>query len=310
MPTLLRKIGAIVFLTLFTACIEETKQEKENQLKIAQKEMSSICPKHILLNKNNNLNISILLDLSDRIEKGNQMEKDSAYLSSLAKAFISHVKTKRLLFLEDRMQLFFNPEPSNQKINEISEKLSIVFTKTSSKNSIEKSQTLYNKLPSQLYHLAKADAEKHKGYPGSDIWRFFEHDVKDYCIDDCHRNILVILTDGYMYHYKTVMENKGRTSFLTPKRLSRLKLNKPDWRDELEKKDLGFIPATTNLNDLEVLVIGISSDNESAYAQDVIEAYWYKWLLEMGVQESNIKIKNADIAKNMEKVIFDFVLNK
>lgn len=267
----------------------------------------SKCPKHILDQKENNLNISILLDLSDRIEKTKVRQKDSAYLSSLSKSFVEHIKHKKLILLEDRMQLFFNPEPSDEKINEIAEKLEAVFTKETSKTKITETLSLYTNTPSELYDLAKHDAESLGGYPGSDIWRFFKDNIKDYSIDECHRNILVILTDGYMFYDKTIMNEKNRTSYLTPKSLRKLQLNKANWKDEMEKKDLGFIQANSGLHDLEVLVIGITSHNdENPYTLDVIEAYWAKWFDEMGVKK--YKIKKADISSSIEKVITNFVL--
>jgi len=301
----------IVFTLTIVGCIGDKKEVivKEEIAKSNSKDISSNCPKHIFEGKENNLNISVLLDLSDRIEEPKTKEKDSAYLASLSKSFIEHVKSKKLILLEDRMQLFFNPEPSDEKINEIAEKLKVVFTRETSKSKIEETLSLYRDNPSELYDLAKYDAENLGGYPGSDIWRFFKDNVKDYAIDECHRNILVILTDGYMYYNKTVMSEKHRTSYLTPKSLNKLKLNKSSWKDEIENKDLGFIPANSGLNDLEVLVIGITSHNdENAYAQDIIEAYWEKWFDEMEVKKH--KIKNADIPSNIEKVIFDFISSK
>lgn len=308
MKIIIRAISVIIVLLSHSGCADEKKVTQEIGIEIKNTTKSS-CPKYIQDNKQNNLNISVFLDLSDRIERDNQIEKDSSYLASLSKAFISHIKTKKLLLLEDRLQLFFNPEPSNSKIHDIAKKLDIVFTKGTSKKYIEETQTIYNELPSKLYHLAKNDAEINKGYTGSDIWRFFEHHVKDYCIDDCHRNILVILTDGYMFYNESKMNNKNRASYLTPKSLAKLQLDKPSWKEEMEKRNLGFIPATSDLNDLEVLVIGVKGQN-GPYAQNIIEAYWRKWFLEMGIQNSNIKIKNADIPSSIEKVIFDFVLNK
>ncbi|WP_428740163.1 hypothetical protein [Tenacibaculum sp.] len=301
-----RKLIVIVVVAIFTSlfcCKDDSKKEVE----IVQSTTSSHCPKYILDQKENNLNISVLLDLSDRIEEPKIKEKDSAYLSSLSKAFVEHVKHKKLILLEDRMQLFFNPEPSDNKINEIAEKLKIVFTKETAKAQIDETVSLYALKPSELYDLAKTDAQNSGEYPGSDIWKFFKYDVTDYCIDACHRNILVILTDGYMYYDKTIMNVKNRASYLTPKSLNQLRLNKSNWKDEMEKKDLGFIPATTNLNDLEVLIIGITSHNdENPYSQAIIEAYWGKWFNEMGVEK--YKIKNADIPSSIEKVISDFIL--
>ena len=297
----------ILVCTSLFCCKNDNKKEAKIIEDNIKSEIPSNCPKHILNNKENNLNISVLLDLSDRIEESKTKQKDSAYLSSLAKYFIEHVKQKKLILLEDRMQLFFNPEPSDKKINEIAKKLKVVFTKETSKARIGETLLLYGNIPSELYDLAKYDAENLGGYPGSDIWRFFKDNVKDYSIDECHRNILVILTDGYMFYNKTVMNEKNRTSYLTPKSLTSLKLNKSSWKNEMKKKDLGFIPANSELNNLEVLVIGITSHNdENAYAQDIIEAYWKKWFDEMGVKK--YKIKNADIPSSIEKVISDFIL--
>lgn len=300
-------ILTIVFI-LIMSC-KEDKNETEILIEepIHSSEQSKGCPTYILKEKKNNLNISVLLDLSDRIEKLKTKEKDSSYLASLSQTFVVHVKKKKLILLEDKMQLFFNPEPSDEKINKIAEKLKISFTKDTPKSQIEQTLSLYAEKPSELYELAIDDAKIAKNYPGSDIWRFFKDNVKDYCIDECHRNILVILTDGYMYYEGSIMNDKNRTSYLTPKSLDKLKLNTANWEDELQKRDLGFIPAITDLSDLEVLVIGISNQNENnPYSQDIIETYWNNWLEEMGVKR--YKVKNADLPSSIEKVISDFIL--
>jgi len=105
------------------------------------------------------------------------------------------------------------------------------------------------------------------------------------------------------------MNDKSRTSYLTPQSLRKLQLNTTNWKEFIEKRNLGFIPATQDLDDLEVLVIGITDQNsENPYAPDIIKTYWSKWFDEMGIKR--YKIKNADLPTNMEKVISDFILNK
>lgn len=296
---------------IFISCGDGSKTTNENEDLTANNPLvtSVECPAHLLKASDKNLNISVLLDLSDRIEEPKAIEKDIAYLASLSKVFTDHVKAKKLIMLEDRMQLFFNPEPTSSGINEIADDLKIQFTKNTPQEMLQETEARYSTEPLKLYTLAREDASGvKKNYPGSDIWRFFKDNVKDYSISTCHRNILVILTDGYMYYDKTQMTEGNRTSFLTPKSLAQLKLKKSNWKEELERKDLGFIPAAENLENLEVLVIGIISLNgDNPYAQDIIVAYWSKWLLEMGVAEENFKIKNAVIASNMEKVISDFI---
>jgi hypothetical protein len=301
-------LSSIIFTV---SCKNDPNEDNED---IAANESNSLivldCPAYLAKEKENNLNISILLDLSDRIEASKTIEKDTAYLRSLAGAFVQHINGKKSVLLEDRMQLFFNPEPSSSKINEIAENLNIVFTKDASAGLINETKYKYSHEPVKLYELAQADANGDKNqYPGSDIWRFFKDNVKDYSIDDCHRNILVILTDGYMYYENTQMKEGNRTSYLTPKSLAKLNLKKSSWKEEMQEKDLGFIPANKDLENLEVLVLGINSlNNENPYAQDIIEAYWSKWFDEMGIPAENYKIKQAVIPSNMEKVIKDFIL--
>ena len=77
--------------------------------------------------KNNNLNISVLLDVSDRIDLANQQAKDSAYILSLANVFNAHIKDKKLGLLHDKIEVFFEPAPKNTKINTISQELKIVY---------------------------------------------------------------------------------------------------------------------------------------------------------------------------------------
>lgn len=297
-------------MVLFSSCSCNDTKKKNYDVEPPKLVGTKACEDYIFENKENNLNISILLDLSDRIDIPQQQLKDSAYILSLAKSFNSHIKGKKLGLLYDKMEVFFEPAPIDPEINTLAEQLKISYVKgVSKKEWMPKTLTRYSSLPTQIYDLARG-ASKGKEYPGADIWSFFKYQVKDYCIEDCRRNILVIITDGYMYHSKSVMTQMGRTSYLTPKLLTQLDLNKFDWRDQMESKNLGFIPATSGLKNLEVLVLGIQSNNESnPYAKDILHAYWENWLKEMGVTESKIKLKNADLPSSVEKVISDFMLN-
>ena len=104
------------------------------------------------------------------------------------------------------------------------------------------------------------------------------------------------------------MRSENRTSFLTPQSLRTWGLNKSTWKADFEKRNLGFIPATTGLADLEILVIGITDqNNENPYALDIIKKYWAQWFEEMGVKRENYKIKSADLPSSIEKVINDFI---
>ena len=297
-------VGSMIFMSCKNTN-KELVDKPENPQSII---INSDCPDYLLKRKKENLNISVFVDLSNRIENKTQRFNDSAYIYSLSKVFNTHIKRKKLGLLYDKMEFFFDPTPSNQEINALTEELKISYQKGVSKSEwMPKTLNLYSTNPSKIYNLAIQDG-KDIGYPGSDIWGFMKSHAKDYCVEECRRNILVILTDGYMYHKSSIRQNENRTSFLTPKSLDKLGLNKNSWKDTFEQKDLGFIPASKGLEDLEILVLGITNENpRNSYSNDIIEAYWEKWFLEMGIK--TFKIKTADIPARIEQIIADFILN-
>lgn len=70
-----------------------------------------------------NLNISFLLDLSDRIDpKKNPdfYQRDLGYIKAIETAFVNHVKGKKIMLLKDQMQVFFDPIPKITNINQMS----------------------------------------------------------------------------------------------------------------------------------------------------------------------------------------------
>jgi hypothetical protein len=306
----MKKVFMFLFVILLVACSEVIKESNLDKVIIKQNSQlatSSDCPEYLLDRKFNNYNVTILLDLSSRIDEPNQQNNDSAYIVSIAKTFNNHIKNKKLGLLKDKIQLLFHPTPNNIKINKLSEKLKISYIKgVSKKEWIGKTESLYQSLPSEIYELARQDFLENQKYPGSDIWRFFKDDVDDYSIDECYRNIVIVLTDGYMFFEDTKMQKDNRTSYLTPKSLSEMPLKNATWKDIIAEKDFGFIVERKNLDDLEVLVLGIHSLNtNNPYALDIIKEYWKKWFIEMGVK--NYKVKKADIPSNVEKVINNFI---
>jgi len=261
---------------------------------------------------NSNLNISILLDLSDRISPEKYpspamefYQRDIGYLKAVAENFESHIMNKRLIKIDDKIRVFIDPEPSDKTLNQKLEALKISFDKsTVSKEAILATCIEYDSISTLIYEAAIKDDH----YVGSDTWRFFKNKVNDYCIEEGYRNILVVLTDGYIYHKDTKMKEGNKTTYLTPQDVKQLGFNKPGWKEKFEQQDFGFVAANTNLNNLEVLVLGVNPDDKNPYEEDVIRAYWTKWLTDMNVK--NFEIKQADLPSNMKKVIQDFILKE
>ena len=85
-------------------------------------------------------------------------------------------------------------------------------------------------------------------------------------------------------------------------------MNKSNWEDKIEKESFGFIPIKMNLENLEVLVLGVNPDIKNAYEEDVIKKYWSDWLQNMKVKK--FQIRNAGLPSDMDKLIKDFVLQE
>src|SRR6218665_84956 len=283
MKNTLLKISMSLLLILFFSCKEETKTiKKETSTKSSVSE---------------NYNISILVDLSDRISlKKNPnptmeiYERDLGYIKSISEAFTEHLKSKRLRQIDDKMQLFFNPEPENPEINSISKELRITVNKdNASKKFLNSINDTYASKTKTIYDSAIKDDK----YIGSDIWNFFDSKVKDQCIDKNFRNILIILTDGYMFYEGTIIKDGNLSSYLTPQLIKQNGLNTNDWEKKIDKENFGFIKIDTDLSDLEVLVLGINPSRNNPFEEKVIKAYWTKWLSEMKIK--HFEIKNTDL---------------
>lgn len=277
--------------------------------KESEKEETEIAVKNTV---SEDYNISLLLDLSDRIslEKNpnptmEYYQRDLGYIKSVSEAFTQHLKSKRIRQINDKMQLFFNPEPLDPAINTIAQNLRINIDKNNaSKELLNSINSNYASQTSKIYESAIKDNK----YVGSDIWSFFDSKVTDQCIENKYRNILIVLTDGYMFYESTVMKEGNRTTYITPELIRKNGLNTKDWDKKFNDQDFGFIKTNDDLSNLEVLVLGINPDKKNPYEEKVIRAYWTKWFTEMKI--SHFEIKNADLPSNMEKIIKDFILNK
>lgn len=254
------------------------------------------------------LNISILIDLSNRIEQNR--EKDLELLSFMAECFKRHIEKKNVFFIHDKIKVLFYPEPSIDKINTLAESLNIKLDpsdKEGIKNTWETITANYSKQLSLLYDFAQEEGKK-SGYPGSDIWRFFTDKIHDYCIesDPEYRNILVILTDGYLYHKDSQIREDNRTSYLTGPYLRREGFrNNLTWEEKFSEGDYGFITKRSDLNNLEVLVLEVNPSQVHRDDDEIIKTFWSKWFEEMGVKKH--KIYTTDLPSNTKELINIFI---
>jgi hypothetical protein len=297
--TIIIGISSILFFCTSETPPKESSKGVKNQLTLSQNKKSS------------NLNISILLDLSDRIDtikySNPSMEfykRDIGYLKSVAHAFSNNISHKKSRHLDDKIQLYFDPEPSNASINDLSEELKFHITRENgTKNYINKISTAYALEGLKIYKQALKDAN----FVGSDTWGFFKNKVQDYCIDENYRNILVIITDGYIYYKDSNIDEGNLSSYITPQKIRNKNLNKSNWKELMKSNKHGFIPVEQDLSNLEVLVLGINTSKKNNYDYDVLKKYWSDWLFGMGVKDQKFQFKMAGLPSNMDNIITEFI---
>ena len=293
----------LLFLIIFSSC--QTNNKKEELIK-----SSNDSPSVKLSQERPNLNISILLDLSDRIDPKKYpnpameyYQRDLGYIHSIAESFEWHLRNKRSIKINDHIQLYIDPEPADPGLNEKISMLNMTFTRHNAKKElITQTSKLYDSITQLIYKSAIQDNH----YVGSDIWGFFKTKVEDFCIKENHRNILVVLTDGYLFHENAKIKEENLTSFITPQQIRTYRLNNSNWKEKIDNENYGFIATRDNLQNLEVLVLGVNPDKKNPYEQDVIYKYWSDWLTKMNVKSFEIKL--ASLPATTDKIIKDYIL--
>jgi hypothetical protein len=265
------------------------------------------------------LNISVLIDLSDRINSKQdarqpvQADRDISIINILSAAVRKNVAAHGSFKSKARFNVYFHPEPADKEIRDIAGKLSAAWVSSNDMTTAKQNKITYQALEgnfakglNDIYSMAQSTGQ----YPGSDIWRFMKDEAKIKCIepDTSYRNILIILTDGYLYYEngKQQQPNSNRYNYIErgTKHFARFR-DGNTLISEFDQQDFGLMPATSGLKDLEILVLECRP--EEAYPQDfdIMQKYWCKWFREMGVKHAEL-YKSQQPAYH-EKIIAGFL---
>jgi len=121
-------------------------------------------------------------------------------------------------------------------------------------------------------------------------------------VDDTnYRNILIIITDGYIYHEDSKIKDKNRTSYLLPNviKANGLRGNN-NWKQKFDEGNYGFIVSRSDLEKLEVLVLEINTTIKDY--EDIIKAYLSKWFEEMGIKKYKIYNNELDLDNTKDRI--------
>ena len=245
------------------------------------------------------LNLSVFLDLSDRIADKklvpNQMYRDTAIINYLIDYFYSKTSGFNILKSKNKMRVLFYPMPQDPNINELSKHLNVDICE---KQGVDKREALDNmreEFPDILANIYNQTLASNK-WPGCDIWDFFNSKkVDNLCIENDARNILVILTDGFIYHEKNAFkEGCCSYSYIVQKLIedNNRKISLIDRRK-------GGLSG----KGLEVLVLEIKPQKPiEKYKMIQILADWFK---SMGIEKISIVETDANLT-NTKKYIKNF----
>lgn len=174
------------------------------------------------VNSNKPLNISIYLDLSDRLVKNmtpSQKDKDIQIVNYMAEILKNHSVAQKILPSRDRIKVFFYPAPNDSKISLLSNDLEMDLSKAQPAEKKKILTDFQSKFTTSLTRIYDATLQA-KNWIGSDIWGFFKKQVDTYCVRKGSRNILVILTDGYIFHAQNKVKQGNNYSYILPQTLS------------------------------------------------------------------------------------------
>jgi hypothetical protein len=253
------------------------------------------------------LNISVLLDLSDRVIREmqpTQSERDIAIVDTLIGIFKKNMEEKGPYQSKDKMQILFRPVPTDANISTIAEQLRVDLSTLDNKQKKKEYDSIKHKFRQGLEEIYKLTLQT-KNWQGSDIWRFFKYDAKGLCIDANYRNILVIITDGYLYHEQSLDRLKNRTAFITGVYLQKEGFrNNPNWSSKFDKQDYGLIFSGQTYEDLEVMVLEVNPSPKHIKDEEIIRAFLGKWFDEMKMKKA--VIHNTALPTETKKSIKNF----
>lgn len=238
------------------------------------------------------LNVSIYLDLSDRLEREmapSQKERDIEIVKYLSEIVKNHAVAQKILPSKDRIKVFFYPTPNDSKIALLSQDLEMDLSKAQPSEKKQMLLDFQEKFNTSLTKIYEATMQG-KNWIGSDIWGFFKKQVDTYCIREDARNIIVILTDGYLFYAPNKQKDGDNYSYILPQTLS--------------NPNSGLIVSRQGLENLEVLLLEVNPYDPKH--QDQLETILQNWFRSMGVHK--IYVGETDQPSNTKLIIDKFLM--
>lgn len=243
--------------------------------------------------KSQPLNMTVFLDLSDRLTREmtpTQMDRDTAIIRYVGEYFIDECsKDGQLLQSTDNFQILFYPAPASSEINSYAAKLKVNLSDLKAE---EKKRVLldFRKDLTLTTQAIYQEVLKSKNWTGCDVWRFFsDKKVDQLCMKQGYRNILIILTDGYLFETSDKIKEGNAYSYILPQ--------------TLKVPDSSLIVKRDGLENLEVLMLEVNPYDvkDKNKMVEVLET----WFREMEV--SKFVVAETDLPEHVKVIIHNFL---
>lgn len=244
------------------------------------------------------LNISVYLDLSDRLTRPlngpNQSDRDTAIINHIVDKIIEHAQDLKIVKCKDNFQIFFYPTPNITSISTIAKNLHFDFSNVDKKDKKRMMIDMKNNVEKGVSAIYN-EALQAGNWEGSDIWGFFSNKkVDEYCIRKGYRNIIIILTDGYIFHQNNKQKEGDAYSYILPQTLA--------------NPNSSLLVKRNGLTDLEVMVLEVNPYEDKQ--RDLIEEKLKNWFEGMGITNGKFVMADTDLPSNTEHVIDNFLKSK
>lgn len=246
-------------------------------------------------------NITVLLDLSSRVNLPNQVSKDTQIVKSILNAF--EVLQRKYAFMASKDKLNITLAYQNSSVYD-------VYKIGNTKFSIDMTNKVGQNINKPIFDQKRADMEsavselyqKAIGSPtdGADIWGFFCNDWHNYYKPDM-KNKVIILTDGYLQFDKAITSKRPKGTYMTG--LDKLR-NKSDWEELLP--NLKLSKCTNPIENTEVLILEVVPQNKAINTNEfqIIQKFWKTWFSDMNV---SVEVFESDDISGNDTRISNFL---
>ncbi|RKU12682.1 hypothetical protein C6502_05540 [Candidatus Poribacteria bacterium] len=251
-------------------------------------------------------NIVVVLDVSDRLKKDKQIERDIKIIRYIVAHFQetfvkAHINKGRRAGPYRHRLIFAVPEqpvpipessaaehPKPYKVpSAIMEKLKIRDSgRMLGFDEFKIKRDMLLQEIGKLYEFVQRD----NPYTGADIWQWFKEDAAHYLREGSH-NYIICLSDGYLKFTPAIEEELKPGEFMEvgPWR------DKEDWINHI----IHLLPTKKDFSKYDItflmIEINLHRDKKSGkafpYDFDIIKAHWEPWLESMGIKDPKFELQ-------------------